>query len=70
MQILAMSTTVRNAFITGDLATAKELLTQNIGTDGNDHNFYANRSFVAARQSGWDHALRDALEVRYTGDLT
>lgn len=66
MQILAMSTTVRDAFITGDLASAKELLTQDIGTDGNDHNFYANRSFIAARQSSWDDALHDALRVRYT----
>ncbi|KAG2751067.1 hypothetical protein P692DRAFT_20920128 [Suillus brevipes Sb2] len=61
--ILAMSTEPRNACITGDLPAAEELLTQEIqGGDVNDHQSYANRSFVMARKYDWDHALQDALE--------
>jgi hypothetical protein len=66
VQILAISTAIRNACITGDLTTAEELLTQEIDADGNNYNSYANRSFVAARKSDWDDALQDALRVRYT----
>lgn len=64
--LLAMSTEPRNACITGDLKTAEELLTQEIqGGDVNDHESYANRSFVMARKYDWDHALQDALKVRF-----
>ncbi|KAG2346036.1 HET-domain-containing protein [Suillus weaverae] len=62
MQILAINTTARNACITGDLATADRLLTQEINTDSNDYNSYANRSFVMARKADWDRALDDALK--------
>ncbi|KAG1786305.1 quinon protein alcohol dehydrogenase-like superfamily [Suillus plorans] len=60
--ILAINTTARDACITGDLPTADRLLTKDIGVDSNDYNSYANRSFVKARNSDWDHALDDALK--------
>jgi hypothetical protein len=66
MQILTINTTARNACIAGDLPTADRLLTQDINADSNDHNPYANRSFVMARKADWDRALDDALQVRYT----
>ncbi|KAG2363752.1 hypothetical protein BDR07DRAFT_1331577 [Suillus spraguei] len=56
-----MNTATRNACITGDLHTAEVLLTQQIDADKNDHNAYANRSFVRARKADWDRALDDAL---------
>jgi hypothetical protein len=62
-----MNTAVREACVTSDLFTAEELLTRQINADGNDHNSYANRSFVVARKSDWDRALHDALRVRYAG---
>jgi len=65
-----MSTIICEACITGDLNTAEELLTQEIDADGNNHNLYANRSFVATRKSDWYHALQDALRVRYTDAVT
>ncbi|KAG2339145.1 hypothetical protein BDR05DRAFT_968226, partial [Suillus weaverae] len=60
--ILVINTTARDACITGDLATADRLLTQEINTHSNDYNSYANRSFVMARKADWDHALDDALK--------
>jgi WD40 repeat protein len=66
LQILDMDSITRNACITGDLDAAEELLTQRIEADKNDHNAYANRSFVRARKDNWDGALCDALKVRYT----
>ena len=66
MQILALHATVRDACISGDLTTAEELLTQEIDADANNCSSYANRSFVMARKPDWDHALRDAVKVRYT----
>jgi hypothetical protein len=66
MQILVINTTARNACLTGDLSTADRLLTQEINADNNDYDSYANRSFVMARKADWDHALDDALKVRYT----
>jgi Tfp pilus assembly protein PilF len=62
VQILAI-TTARDACITGDLATAEELLTQDIHTDANDYTSYAHRSFVMARNHNWDHAREDAIKV-------
>jgi len=56
----------RDACITGDLATAEELLSQEIDADADNYNSYANRSFVLARKRNWDHALHDALKVRHT----
>jgi hypothetical protein len=44
---------------------AEDTLTQEIGNDVDNYNSYANLSFVMARQSDWDCALHDALEVRY-----
>ncbi|KAG2339171.1 TPR-like protein [Suillus weaverae] len=62
MQILTINTTARDACITGDLATADRLLTQEIDADSNDYNSYANRSFVMARTADWDRALDDAIK--------
>jgi len=64
MQIFAMDTAVCNAFVTGDLHTVEDLLTQEIDVDGNNHNSYANRSIVRARNSEWDNALQDAVKVK------
>jgi hypothetical protein len=69
MQILTIDTTSRDACISGDLLTAEKLLTQDISADSNDYNSYANRSFVKARNSDWDCALEDALDVRCTVPL-
>jgi len=66
-QILTIGTAARNACVTGDLHTAEELLTREIDADAKDYSSYANRSFVMARKLDWDHALHDALMVRYTG---
>jgi tetratricopeptide (TPR) repeat protein len=61
--ILTMNLEPRNACITGDLSTAEELLTKEIQASGvNNHQSYANRSFVMARKYDWDHALEDALQ--------
>ncbi|KAG1793297.1 uncharacterized protein HD556DRAFT_1443722 [Suillus plorans] len=62
MQILTISTTARDACTTGDLPPADRLLTQAIGIDSNDYTSYANRSFVKARNSDWDHVLEDVLK--------
>ncbi|KAG1791519.1 uncharacterized protein HD556DRAFT_1528372 [Suillus plorans] len=61
-EILAINTTARDACIAGDLLTADKLLTQDIAADDNDYKSHANRSFVKARNSDWDHALDDALK--------
>lgn len=66
LQILAIDTPVRNACIAGDLSTAEKLLTQDINANTNKYTSYANRSFVMARKHNWDHALQDAIKVRYT----
>jgi hypothetical protein len=66
IQILALNPTVRDACISGNLATAEELLTQEIKTNGNNYNSYANRSFLMARKLNWDGAIHDALKVRHT----
>ncbi|KAJ8594800.1 hypothetical protein M405DRAFT_929909 [Rhizopogon salebrosus TDB-379] len=60
--ILDISTTAFNACITGDLAMAEDLLTQEIDSDADNYNSYANRSFVMARKLDWDSALHDALK--------
>jgi hypothetical protein len=64
VQILAI-TTARTACIDGDLFTAEDLLTQDINANDN-HISYAHRSFVRTRRYNWDHALQDAIKVRYT----
>jgi WD40 repeat protein len=61
-QILDINAAVRNACITGDLHTAKELLTKEIGADADNYNSYANRSIIMTRQLDWDHALHDAIK--------
>ena len=61
--MVTLSATVLNACITGDLRVAEDLLTQEMNGDAENHNSYANRSFVRARKSDWDGALHDALEV-------
>jgi len=66
MQIFDMSAVVRNACISGDLATAEQLLTEEIDASGNNHHSYANRSAVRARKTDWDGALKDATKVRST----
>ncbi|KAG2112521.1 WD40-repeat-containing domain protein [Suillus clintonianus] len=60
--MLAIDPTIRGACITGDLATAEELLTQEIDADDNNYKSYANRSFVMARKLNWDSAIDDALK--------
>jgi hypothetical protein len=45
---------------------AEDLLTQEIDSDADNYNSYANRSFVMARKPDWDSALHDALKVRWT----
>jgi hypothetical protein len=65
VQILAI-TTARDACVTGDLATAEELLTQEIHTNTNDYTSYAHRSFVMVRKHNWDHAHEDAIKVSHT----
>jgi hypothetical protein len=61
-----MASTVRNAYISGHLPTAEELLTREIDVDGNSHNSYANRSLLMARKGDLDNALHDARMVRYS----
>jgi hypothetical protein len=69
VQIISINTTVRNAYIIGDLVTAEELLTQEIDINTHNYNSYANRSLVMARKGDWDNALDDALRVRYSDPL-
>ncbi|OAX31742.1 hypothetical protein K503DRAFT_54649 [Rhizopogon vinicolor AM-OR11-026] len=57
----SINPTVRNTCIIEHLPTAEEPLTQEIDTDGNNYNFFANRSFVFSRKGDWDHALNDAI---------
>jgi hypothetical protein len=66
LQILSMSMTILNACTTGNLSTAEDLLTQEIDSDADNYNSYANRSFVMAQKLDWDSALHDALKVRWT----
>ncbi|KAG2358956.1 quinon protein alcohol dehydrogenase-like superfamily [Suillus spraguei] len=61
-KILAITTTARNACVTGDLSTAEEWLTKEIDADINNYTSYANRAFVMARKLDWDHALQDAIK--------
>jgi len=42
------------------------MLTQQISLDRQNHNAYANRSFVLSRKCDWDSALHNALQVRAT----
>lgn len=64
-QVLAINSDVRNACIAGDLRTAAIVLNQEIDTHANNYISYANRAFVMARESDWDHALHDAIKVIY-----
>ncbi|KAJ8594796.1 hypothetical protein M405DRAFT_440608 [Rhizopogon salebrosus TDB-379] len=41
---------------------AEDLLTQEIDSDADNYNSYANRSFVMARKPDWGSALHDALK--------
>ncbi|OAX39465.1 WD40 repeat-like protein [Rhizopogon vinicolor AM-OR11-026] len=50
------------ACMSGDLATAEELLTREIDANGNNYPSYANRSVVMARKLEWDRALDDATK--------
>jgi len=58
-----MNATVLDACLTNNLSAAQESLTLHININGNDHNAYANRSFVHTRKCDWDSALDDALKV-------
>ncbi|KAG2361891.1 hypothetical protein BDR07DRAFT_1376905 [Suillus spraguei] len=60
MQIISITTAVREALIMGDLLTAEELLIKDINTDSNNYTSYSQRSFIMYRQHKWDHALQDA----------
>ncbi|KAG0706091.1 hypothetical protein DFH29DRAFT_1025833 [Suillus ampliporus] len=60
--VLAINPTVHNAIIAGDLHAAEDLLTQGIDADDYNHELYANRSVVRARNSEWDSALQDAVK--------
>lgn len=66
MQILPVTTAVREAFITGDLSRAEELLTQEIEADATNHISYANFSLIMARKLDWDRALQNAAKVTMT----
>jgi hypothetical protein len=66
MQILLVTTTVREAFVAGDLSTAEKLLTQEIEAGTGNYISYANRSFVMARKLDWGCALQDAVKVTTT----
>jgi Tfp pilus assembly protein PilF len=61
-----MNMMVLNSYMTGELHTAEEMLTQEIDIDGSNYNSYANRSLLMARKGDWDNALHDALRVRYS----
>ena len=65
MKCLSLNTTVRNTCIFEHPPTTEEVLSQEIGIDENNHNYFAIRSFVLARRCEWDHALHDAIRVRY-----
>ncbi|KAG2359671.1 hypothetical protein BDR07DRAFT_194888 [Suillus spraguei] len=62
LKILSITTTMREAFIMGDLSTAEKLLTQEIEADARNHISYANRSLVMARKVDWDRALQNAVK--------
>lgn len=62
-ELLATATTIRTAFITGDLFTAEKVLTQDITADAKNFASYANRSFIMARKFDWNNALQDANKV-------
>ncbi|KAG1770184.1 hypothetical protein EDD22DRAFT_948496 [Suillus occidentalis] len=61
-KIFVIHKAVRNAFIGGDLRFVEDILTQEINADDSNHNSYANRSVVRARNSEWDDALQDAVK--------
>lgn len=61
-KILPVTTAVREAFITGDLSRAEELLTQEIEADATNHISYANCSLIMARKLDWDRALQNAAK--------
>ncbi|KAG1735655.1 hypothetical protein EDD22DRAFT_924654 [Suillus occidentalis] len=61
-ELLATATTIRTAFITGDLFTAEKVLTQDITVDAKNFASYANRSFIMARKFDWNNALKDATK--------
>jgi hypothetical protein len=63
-QVLFTNSKSRNACIVRDWPTAEKALNLDIYTNPNDHIAYANRAFVMARKSNWDHALQDAIKVR------
>lgn len=65
-QIFNMKMTAYNACITGDLSTAEQLFTRDVNADSSNYTSYANRSFIMARRRNWDHALQDAIKVRWT----
>jgi len=64
--MLSINTSVHNACLTRDLSSAQQLLIQQIISDQNTHNAYANRAFISAQKCDWDDALHDALQVRDT----
>lgn len=70
-KILVITTSARNACISGELSTAEKILAQEITANPNDYTSYATRSFVMSRKHDWDHALRDANEsIRINPSLT
>jgi hypothetical protein len=62
-ELLATATTIRTAFIAGDLFTTENVLTQDITADAKNFASYANRSFIMARKFDWNNALQDATKV-------
>ncbi|OAX42738.1 hypothetical protein K503DRAFT_853745 [Rhizopogon vinicolor AM-OR11-026] len=60
--ILNVTTVVVGACIARDFHTAEELLTEEIDTNTNNYESYANRSVVRARNGEWDSALQDAVQ--------
>nr|AFB76151.1 hypothetical protein [Suillus grevillei] len=61
-RVLGINMTVHNASIAGGLHLDEELLTRETDADGNNHDTYADRSVVRARNFEWESALQDAVK--------
>jgi len=70
MQVLTINSIARNACMAGDWPIVEKVLNLDIDANAHDHIAYANRAFVMARKCHWNHALHDAVQVRYIALLT
>jgi tetratricopeptide (TPR) repeat protein len=62
VQTHVITKTARNTCMTEVLSTAERVLTQDIDAGANNYAYYANHSFVMAREFDWDCALQDAIK--------